>query len=76
MHRKQSKTYAGAALDHARLPARAMTAKEQAIHSERLATVRNALSLLQLATLQGEDIQVARARLSDWLTDDADRWTT
>jgi len=52
-----------------------MTSDEQLQHADNVGYVRLALSALRLTALQDEDISVAKARLSNWLTENDERWT-
>ncbi len=52
----------------------AMTEQEQQEHMERSAVVRSAISALRLIALEDEDIQVACARLENWLAENEGRW--
>lgn len=52
----------------------AMTEKEQREHQEATRVVRSALSALRLTRLADEDIEVAKTRLENWLTENDGRW--
>jgi len=53
---------------------RPMTEAEQEEHRQAATVVRSALSALRLSGLTDEDIEVAKARLDDWLRDNDGRW--
>jgi hypothetical protein len=54
---------------------RMMTAEEQELHQASCIAVRAALSSLRLTRITDEDIEVAKARLENWLTENDGRWT-
>ena len=52
-----------------------MSDQEQREHREAELVVRSALSALRLLSrLQDEDLQVAMARLDNWLSENSARW--
>lgn len=55
---------------------RPMSPEVQAIHRQRTEDVRAALKSLKWADTQGEseDLQVAIARVENWLAENAGRW--
>jgi len=55
--------------------ARVMTCEEQKLHASNIGNVRLALSALRLTQLRDEDVRVAKARLSNWLAENDERWT-
>ena len=53
---------------------RPMTAAEQADLEVTCNAIRSCLSALRLTRCQDEDVEVAKARLEDWLADNDGRW--
>lgn len=53
---------------------RAMTRKEQNEHEERCLLVHGIVSALRLSHIEDEDVQVAQARLENWLAENDGRW--
>lgn len=51
-----------------------MTANEQDVLKETCVAVRSAVSALRLTKCSDEDVQVALARLENWLTENDGRW--
>lgn len=47
---------------------------EQAAHRDVVQVVLSALSGLRLTGVRDEDIEVAKARLENWLAENAGRW--
>lgn len=54
---------------------RPMTEQESVEHKETTVVVRSVLSALRLTRCTDEDIEVAKARLDNWLTENDGRWT-
>jgi hypothetical protein len=54
---------------------RPMTEQESAEHKERCTVVRSIVSALRLTRIEDEDVQVALARLENWLGENDGRWT-
>ena len=57
------------------MSARPMSEQEQQEHNENTNVVRSCVSALRLSRIIDEDVQVALARLEDWLSDNDGRWT-
>ena len=51
-----------------------MTPEEQEAHEADVLHVKAALAALRLTLLEDEDVQVAEARLENWLTENDGRW--
>lgn len=51
-----------------------MTATEQEQLREQVLVIRGALSALRLSRVTDEDVEVAKARLDEWLTTNDGRW--
>lgn len=52
-----------------------MSSEEQLVHAENCLAIRSALSALRLTRVVDEDIEAAKARLENWLTENDGRWT-
>ncbi len=51
-----------------------MTEQEAVDHAALIQIVRSALSALRLSRIESEDIEAAKARLENWLTENDGRW--